>query len=94
MKTVTALVVRKKFGAILDQVAKGKEPIAITRANRPLVVMEPYAEYQIRADRETRRKRLTEVAQRMDDWARRNAKHLKKGPDAVTLIRKIRGPLP
>ena len=90
MKTVSALVFRKKFGAILDEVAKGKEPIAITRANRPLVVMEPHAIYQMREDQEARRKRLTEAARRMDDWVKRNAKHLKKGPDAVTLIRNLR----
>lgn len=94
MKRVPALMVRKKFGAILDEVVKGKEPIAITRANEPLVVMEPYAQYQVRTDQETRRKRLLEVARKMDEWAKRNAKRLKKGPDAVTLIRRIRGPLP
>ncbi|MBI3318585.1 MAG: type II toxin-antitoxin system Phd/YefM family antitoxin [Candidatus Omnitrophica bacterium] len=89
MKTVSALTVRKKFGSILDQVAKG-EPIAITRANEPLVVMEPYAEYQAREDRQTRRARLEESARRMDAWVERNAKYLKKGPDAVTLIRRLR----
>ena len=92
MKMISALTVRKKFGSILDEVAKSKEPIAITRANQPLVVMEPYATYQVREDREARRKRLTEVARRMDEWAKKNAKHL-KGLDAVTLIRKIRGPI-
>lgn len=92
MRTISALTVRKKFGSILDEVAKGKEPIAITRANRPLVVMEPYATYQVREDRESRRRRLEEVARRMDAWAKRNAKYL-KGPDAVALIRKIRGPI-
>ena len=92
MRMVSALTVRKRFGSILDEVAKGREPVAITRANEPLVVMEPYATYQAREDRETRRRRLTEVARRMDEWAKRNAKHL-KGPDAVTLIRRIRGPI-
>ncbi len=90
MRKVSALTVRRKFGSILDEVAHGKGPIAITRANEPLVVMEPYATYQAREDREARRKRLTEAARRMDDWVKRNAKHLKKGPDAVTLIRNLR----
>ena len=93
MKTISALTVRKKFGAILDDVAKGKEPVLITRANRPLVVMEPYTAYEARTNQETRRKRLMEVSRRMDEWAKRNAKYMKKGPDAVTLIRKIRGPI-
>lgn len=93
MKRVSALMVRKKFGAILDQVAEGKGPIAITRANEPLVVMEPYATYRDREDREARWKRLAEVARRMDESVKRDTKHLKKGPDAVTLIRRFRGPI-
>ena len=90
MKTVSALTFRKKFGAILDEVAKGKEPIAITRANRPLVVMEPHAAYEARTGQEDRRKRLLEASRRIDEWAKRNAKHMKKGPDVVTLLRRDR----
>ena len=93
MKEISALALRKKLGAVLDEVVKGKEPIAVTRANQPLVVMEPYATYQAKADQETRRKRLLEATRRMDEWVKRNAKHLKKGPDAVTLVRQIRGPI-
>jgi len=93
MKKVPALTVRRKFGSILDEVARGKKPIAITRANEPLVVMEPYASYRAREDREARRKRLAEVARRMDESVKRDAKYLKKGPDVVTLIRRFRGPI-
>ena len=89
MRKIPALTVRKKFGAILDEVARGKEPITITRANQPLVVMEPYAVYEARTNEEARRRRLLEVSHRMDEWAKRNAKHF-KGPNAVTLIRKLR----
>lgn len=90
MKMVSALVFRKKFGAILDEVAKGKEPIAITRANRLLVVMEPHAVYEARTHQEERRKRLMEASRRIDEWAKRNAKHMKKGPDVATLLRRDR----
>ena len=89
MKMISALTVRKKFGSILDEVAKG-EPIAITRANRPLVVMEPYDVYEARTDLDARRERLMEVSRRMDEWTKRNAKYLKSGPNAVTLIRRFR----
>lgn len=89
MRRISALTVRKKFGSILDEVAKG-EPIAITRANQPLVVMEPYASYEVRVNREVRRKRLQETGRRMDRWAQRSAKFLTKGPDSVSLIRKLR----
>ncbi|GEM_PF-1090572 len=90
MKTVSALVFRKKFGAILDEVAKGKEPIAVTRANRLLVVMAPPAVYEARTDQDERRKRMMEASRRIDEWAKRNAKHMKKGPDVVTLLRRDR----
>lgn len=89
MKMVSALVVRKRFGSILDEVAKGKQPIAITRANRPLVVMEPYEEYEARTDEVVRRGRLLEVTRRMDEWTKRNAKYL-KGFDTVKVIRQMR----
>lgn len=92
MKRMSALTVRKKFGSVLDEVVEGKGPIAITRANEPLVVMEPYATYQARESRENRRKRLEEASKRIDEWAKKNAKRL-KGPDVVTLIRKMRGPI-
>jgi len=90
MRKVSALTVRKKFGSILDEVVKSREPIAITRANEPLVVMEPYATYEARESQEARRKRLTEASRRIDEWAKRNAKYTKGGPDVVTLIRRMR----
>ena len=89
MKMISALTVRKKFGAILDEVVKGKEPIAITRANQPLVVMEPYAVYEARVDQGARRKRLQEVSRRIDECAKRNAKQM-KGLDVVKAIREMR----
>ena len=90
MKKISALTLRKKLGAILDEVAGGEEPIAITRANQPLVVMESYATYEARTNREERRRRLLEASRRIDEWAKRNAKFMKKGSDVVTLIRKSR----
>lgn len=90
MKMVSALTVRKKFGSIVDEVVRGKEVIAITRANQPLVVMEPYATYQARESREARRKRLTEASRRIDEWARRNARYTQGGPEVVALIRQGR----
>ena len=91
MKKIPALTVRKKFGAILDEVVKDNETIVITRANEPLVVMEPYASYQARTDEETQRKQRSDASRRIDEWAKKNAKRLRKGPDAVTLIRRFRG---
>ena len=89
MKTISALTLRKKLGAILDEVEKRKNPIAITRANRPMVVMEPYASYEVRSSQEARHERLLEVTRRMEEWKKRNAKHL-KGIDSVKVIREMR----
>ena len=89
MKMISALAVRKRFGAILDEVVKEKQPIAITRANRPLVVIEPYDTYGARTDQASRRQRLLEVSHRMDEWAERNAKSL-RGFDTVKAIRQMR----
>lgn len=90
MKTISALTLRKKLGAILDEVEKRKNPITITRANRPMVVMESYAIYEAKTNQEERRKRLMGVSKRMDEWAKRNAKYMRKWPDVVTLIRRDR----
>ena len=89
MRMVSALAVRKRLGNILDEVVKGKEPIAITRANRPLVVMEPYEDYESRTNREARRGRLLELTRQMDAWTKRNARFL-KGLHAVEAIRQMR----
>jgi prevent-host-death family protein len=46
MKTISALTVRKKFGSIIDEVANKKIHITITRANRPMVVMLSFEDYE------------------------------------------------
>ncbi len=89
MKTISALTLRKKLGAILDEVERKKNPIAITRANRLMVVMEPYASYEVRSSQEARREHLLEVTRRMEEGKKRNAKHL-KGIDSVKVIREMR----
>lgn len=89
MKMVSALAVRKRLGNILDEVAKGKGPIAITRANRPLVVMESYEGYEARTSRAARQGRLLELTRQMDAWSKRNARFL-KGFHAVEAIRQMR----
>ena len=89
MKMVSALTVRKQFGSILDRVVKRKEVIAITRTNRPLVVIEPYESYKARTGGADRRARLTEVAKRIRKWAARNSGAMKEF-DAVKSIRQMR----
>lgn len=89
MKSFSALTVRKKFGRILDEVVKKKEPVVILRANQPLVVMFPYEEYKLKFDQQARTERLREVTRQMDEWAKRNAEKL-KGLDPALLVREMR----
>ena len=89
MKRLQALQVRKRFGGVLDAVAKQQEPIVIERAGRPLVVMVPFDQYQAEHDVTARRERLQRVAGEMDRWAQRNAKAL-KGFDPIQAVRDLR----
>ena len=89
MKRLQALQVRKRFGSVLDTVAKQHEPVVIERAGRPLVVMVPFDQYQAEHGATARRERLQKVAREMDRWAQRNAKTL-SGFDPIQAIRDLR----
>lgn len=89
MKSVNALTMRKKFGGLLDQAVKTKEPFIITRANKPLVVMVPYAEYEKEMGREKILADRREAARRQDEW-RKKYGHLFKGWNSTEAIRKLR----
>ena len=83
MRTISALMFRRKFGSVLDEVAGKRQPITITRANRALVVLVPAAG----APERERRLRLT--AERLTEWRRRHAPRLRR-LDPVALVRETR----
>lgn len=87
MKTLTALEVRKKFGSVLDMVAKKHIHVAISRANQTLAVMIPADEYKMRNI--GREKRLRLAAGKIDEWKKLNEAKL-KGINAVKLLRESR----
>lgn len=87
MKTLTALEVRKKFGSVLDMVAKKHIHVAISRANQTLAVMIPADEYRVRNI--GREKRLRLAAGKIDEWKELNAAGLKR-IDTVKLLRESR----
>lgn len=89
MKILNSLAVRKKFGEVLDEVHDRKVHIAISRANRPLVVMIPYEEYQEKNGPEDREKRLRQVSTSLKEWRLKNRRYL-SGVDPVELIRSTR----
>jgi prevent-host-death family protein len=86
MKTVTALMLRKRLGQVLDEVAAGGEPVLITRGNRPLVVLVAAERY--RAAGAERRDRLEAAAARVAEWRARYGRG--RGLDPVALVRKDR----
>jgi len=66
MRSVNALALRKRLGQILDEVARGGDPLLVTRGNRPLVVLVPAATWDQEAS--ARRQRLEPAARRVAEW--------------------------
>ena len=87
MKTMSALDVRKKFGSVLDLVAKKRIPVTISRANKPLAILVPADEYKARnTGRESRLRLATE---KIAEWKKLHSQKL-KGIDVVRLLRQSR----
>lgn len=85
MKTVSALEVRKRFGAILDEAAAG-EQIVIERAGQPVAALVPLADLEQLSPDARRRTRLDAIAE---------VKRLAHAypidiPDPAALIRRMR----
>ena len=89
MKTVTALDLRKKLGSVLNAVAERKEPVTITRANKPLAVIVSADEYEEKVLKSKRGQKLKEISSRLDAWKhehRKETAHI----DVVKAIREMR----
>jgi prevent-host-death family protein len=89
MKTLSALDLRKKLGTVLDEVSLQKEPVMITRANKPLAVIISVEEFEEKVLKKGRESRLKGISQQMEDWKHRyqmETRHL----DAVQAVRDIR----
>jgi prevent-host-death family protein len=89
MKSISALEARKKFGGLLDRVARKGEHILISRVNQPLAVLIPYKDYQENFGPSARREKLLRVADKMDLWRREHQEKV-KGLDTTQLIREMR----
>ncbi|HUG26726.1 MAG TPA: type II toxin-antitoxin system Phd/YefM family antitoxin [Gemmatimonadales bacterium] len=87
MKTLTALDLRKRLGATLDEVAERGRPILITRGNRPLAVLVRPEEYE--ALTAGRSQRLGRAAARVAEW-RQEYLATATAPDPVQLVRRDR----
>ena len=93
MRTLSALMFRRKFGSVLDEVAGKRQPITITRANRALVVLVPANVYEegVGAGAPARERRLRLAAERLTEWRSRHAAQLGR-LDPVALVRETRTP--
>ena len=89
MQTLTTMDLRKNMGEILDKVAENNEPVMISRANKPLAVILPIAEYEEKAQKKNRVQRLETISGAMDAWRERNRKATGK-VDAVQAVREGR----
>lgn len=92
MRTLSALAFRRKFGSVLDDVARQHQPITITRANRALVVLVPAEDYEAgtsAGDAGPRERRLRRAADALAEWRSHHAGRL-GGLDAVQLVREDR----
>ncbi|MEK7668389.1 MAG: type II toxin-antitoxin system Phd/YefM family antitoxin [Gemmatimonadota bacterium] len=91
MRTLSALLFRRKFGSVLDEVAGKRQPITITRANRALVVLVPADVYEegAGAGAPARERRLRLAAERLTEWRRRHASRLGR-LEPVALVRETR----
>ncbi len=94
MNTVPALEFRRRFGEVLDEVVRTRQPITITRANKPLVVLVPADQYAAGAGAgagtlAVRGSRLRLAAERVADWKARHAGRL-RSLDPVALVREAR----
>ena len=93
MKTVSALELRRRLGAILDAASAG-ERIVIERARRPLAVLVSYEDAQrLEESRDERYRRAMAAFDRLEALAerlRREYPQVADGPDAVTVIREER----
>jgi prevent-host-death family protein len=85
MKTVSALEVRRRFGAILDEAAAG-EQIVIERAGQPVAALVPLTDLRD-VSREARINRRVAAIEEMQRLAREYPVDI---PDPVALIREMR----
>jgi antitoxin (DNA-binding transcriptional repressor) of toxin-antitoxin stability system len=87
MKTISAMDLRRRLGATLDQAASG-ERIIIERDRRPLAMLVPYS--RARAGDETdeeRRLRVGAALASLKKFGERIRKEYPGGPDAAMAVR-------
>jgi prevent-host-death family protein len=89
MRTVSALEIRNRLGAVLDDLERTGEPVIISKGRRPRAVLISVEDFQKRfVDRQTEEQRRV-VLERVR--AARSARVT--DADSLTILRELRGPL-
>jgi prevent-host-death family protein len=87
MRSVNALDVRNKLGAILDELEKTGEPVVVSKGRRPRAVLITVGDYQKRfIDRQTEERRQELLAK-----VRAARASTVGGADSLTVLRELRG---
>ncbi|MCH7490630.1 MAG: type II toxin-antitoxin system Phd/YefM family antitoxin [Gemmatimonadetes bacterium] len=87
MKFINALSFRQKFGSVLDEVVRERQPVTVTRGGRPLVVLVPAEDYE--ALSVTRRRGMRRAVERLEEWRATHAATIAR-LDPVDLLRRDR----
>lgn len=87
MKIINALSFRQKFGSVLDEVVRERQPVTVTRGGRPLVVLVPAEDYEARSV--TRRGAMRRAVERLEEWRATHAATIAR-LDPVDLLRRDR----
>ncbi|RKX47462.1 MAG: hypothetical protein DRP64_00900 [Verrucomicrobia bacterium] len=62
MKTMSAMEVRKHFGAVMDEVRLKSETVVLERAGKPIALIEPYRAERAKDGTAQKRMRLDALA--------------------------------
>jgi len=89
MRTVNALEIRNRLGAVLDDLERTGEPVIISKGRRPRAVLISVEDYQRRfIDRQTEDKR-SQLLERISLARARGV----EGVDSLKVLRDLRGEL-
>lgn len=78
LSVVAALTMRKKFGSLLDRVAKNGEHITISRGGKVMATLIPASDYERLCQPGQRLERVQAALSRLEAWQRQNEDVLKK----------------
>ncbi len=89
MRTVNALEIRNRLGALLDDLERTGEPVIVSKGRRPRAVLISVEDFQRRfVDRQTEERRQALLDRVLESRAARIG-----GADSLTILRGLRGPL-